>query len=55
QFDVHCGDELLFSNQVEGRFPETRELRELLAARIDAAPRSRHARSEAVEAVEAAE
>ena len=56
QFDVRYGDELLFSNQAEGRFPETRELRELLAARSQEAPRSRHARSEAGEAaVEAAE
>jgi selenoprotein W-related protein len=47
QFDVHYGDELLFSNKVEGRFPETRELREMLAARIDDAPRSRHARTDA--------
>ena len=42
QFDVRYGDELVFANQVEGRFPETRELRELLAARIDGAPRPRH-------------
>ena len=43
QFDVRYGDELLFANREAGRFPETRELRELLAARIDGAPRSRHA------------
>ena len=43
QFDVHYGDELLFSNKLEGRFPETRELRELLAVRIEDAPRGRHA------------
>ena len=53
QFDVHYGDELLFSNKIEGRFPETRELRELLAARIEDAPRSRHARTDADAPVEA--
>ena len=53
QFDVHYGDELLFSNHIEGRFPETRELRELLAARIEDAPRGRHARSDATGAVDA--
>lgn len=55
QFDVHYGDELLFSNKIEGRFPETRELRALLAARIDEAPRSRHAHVDATEGVPAAE
>jgi selenoprotein W-related protein len=47
QFDVHYGDELIFSNRTEGRFPETRELRELLAARIEDAPSRRHASAEA--------
>ena len=43
QFDVHLDGELLFSNQIAGRFPETRELRETIAARIEGAPRPRHA------------
>ena len=54
QFDIRYGDDLVFSNLTEGRFPETRELRELLAARIDGAPRPRHAAvAEAATAVEA--
>ncbi len=43
QFDIHLGGELLFSNQAVGRFPETRELREMIAGRIEGAPRPRHA------------
>lgn len=43
QFDVHYGKELIFSNKTAGRFPETRELREMLMARIEGAPRGRHA------------
>lgn len=50
QFDVHYGDDLLFSNKIAGRFPETRELRDLLSTRIEDAPRSRHARTDAVAA-----
>lgn len=46
-FDVRYGDQLIFSNQAAGRFPETRELRELLAARIEDAPRSRHSKTDA--------
>ena len=42
QFDVRIGDELVFSNLTEGRFPEMRELRELVAARLEHPPRSRH-------------
>ena len=37
------GKELIFSNKTAGRFPETRELREMLMARIEGAPRGRHA------------
>lgn len=47
QFEVRHGDDLIFDNRAAGRFPETRELREAIAARIDGAPRSRHAKSEA--------
>jgi selenoprotein W-related protein len=43
QFDIHLDGELLFANQAAGRFPETRELRELIAGRIEGAPRPRHA------------
>lgn len=43
QFDIHLDDDLVFSNKTAGRFPETRELRELLAARIEGASRGRHA------------
>ena len=47
QFDIHLDDELLFSNRDAGRFPETRELREAIAARIDGAPKPRHAHTAA--------
>ena len=42
QFDLHLDGTLLFSNQSAGRFPEMRELRELIAGRIEGAPRPRH-------------
>ena len=42
QFDVALDGELIFSNKTEGRFPEMRELREAIAARIEGAPRPRH-------------
>lgn len=45
QFDVAIDGEVVFANRAEGRFPETRELRELLAARLDDPPRSRHAKA----------
>lgn len=45
QFDVHLDQELIFSNKDAGRFPETRELREAIAARIDGAPRPRHSQA----------
>jgi len=44
QFDVAIDGEVVFANRPEGRFPETRELRELIAARVENPPRSRHAR-----------
>lgn len=43
QFDVRVGDELVFSNTSQGRFPEMRELRELVAARLENPPPARHA------------
>lgn len=42
QFDVAMDGESLFSNKEAGRFPETRELRELVAGRLTDPPRSRH-------------
>ena len=45
QFDVWMDGELLFANRDAGRFPETRELRELIAARVENPPRSRHAKA----------
>ncbi|MEX2446251.1 MAG: Rdx family protein [Dehalococcoidia bacterium] len=48
QFDVRLDGEPVFLNQEEGRFPETRELRERLAARIEGAPQPRHASAPAV-------
>lgn len=47
QFDVHLDDDLIFANREAGRFPETRELREAIAARIDGAPKPRHAHTAA--------
>lgn len=49
QFDIHLDGDLVFSNKAVGRFPETRELREALAARIEGAPRPRHASTPAAE------
>lgn len=43
-FNVAVDGEVIFANQAEGRFPEMRELRELIAARLDDPPRSRHAK-----------
>ncbi|MBI2765852.1 MAG: SelT/SelW/SelH family protein [Chloroflexi bacterium] len=42
QFDVHVNGELVFANRDEGRFPEMRELRELVAAFLESPPVSRH-------------
>lgn len=44
QFDVAVDGEVIFANRDEGRFPETRELRDLIAARVEDPPRSRHAK-----------
>jgi predicted Rdx family selenoprotein len=38
QVGSRIGDELVFSNATAGRFPEMRELRELVAARLDNPP-----------------
>lgn len=43
-FNVAVDGEVIFANQAVGRFPEMRELRELIAARLDDPPRSRHAK-----------
>ena len=34
-FEVHLNDELLFSRKQEGRFPESKELKQLVRDRID--------------------
>lgn len=34
-FEVHLNDELLFSRQQEGRFPESKELKQLVRDRVD--------------------
>lgn len=47
QFDIHLDDELIFANREAGRFPETRELREAIAARIEGAPQPRHSHTAA--------
>jgi selenoprotein W-related protein len=41
-FEVAIDGEPVFSTKSHGRFPETRELRELLCDRIEGAPPARH-------------
>ena len=41
-FEVGVDGEAVFSTKSHGRFPETRELRELLRDRIEGAPPPRH-------------
>ena len=42
-FEVSCDGEPIFSTKSHGRFPETRELRELVGARLAGGWQSRHA------------
>ena len=42
-FEVAVDDETVFSTKSHGRFPETRELRELIGARLEGGWKSRHA------------
>ena len=41
-FDVRLGAELLFSQKQAGRFPEPRELKDLLRAKLGLDPARRH-------------
>ena len=41
-FDVRLGAELLFSQKEAGRFPEPRELKDLLRAKLGLDPARRH-------------
>ena len=41
-FDVRLGAELLFSQKLAGRFPEPRELKDLLRAKLGLDPGRRH-------------
>ena len=41
-FDVRLGSELLFSQKEAGRFPEPRELKDLLRAKLGLDPARRH-------------
>ena len=41
-FDVRLGGELLFSQKQTGRFPEPRELKDLLRAKLGLDPAQRH-------------
>ena len=43
QFDVAIDGETAWSTKTHGRFPETRELRELIRLRLDNPPPPRHA------------
>lgn len=43
RFEIAVDDEVVFSTKTHGRFPEMRELRALISARLDDPPRSRHA------------
>jgi selenoprotein W-related protein len=43
QFDVAIDGEVLFANKEQGRFPETRELREAVGERLEGGWQSRHA------------
>jgi selenoprotein W-related protein len=45
-FDVAVNGTVVFSNKAEARFPEMRELREIVARYLDNPPRSRHARAD---------
>ncbi|MFN0147438.1 MAG: SelT/SelW/SelH family protein [Dehalococcoidia bacterium] len=42
-FEVACEGDTIFSTKSHGRFPETRELRELVGARVEGGWKSRHA------------
>lgn len=42
QFDVAIDGETVWSTKTQGRFPETRELRELVRQRLDSPPPARH-------------
>lgn len=46
RFEIAIDDEVVFSTKSHGRFPEMRELRALVARRLDNPPRSRHAVSQ---------
>jgi selenoprotein W-related protein len=41
-FEVRLGDELVFSNKEAGRFPEPREVKDTLRAKLKLPPASRH-------------
>ena len=43
RFEIAIDGEIVFSTKSHGRFPEMRELRALVASRLDDPPRSRHA------------
>jgi selenoprotein W-related protein len=43
RFEVAVDGEVVFSTQKNGRFPEMRELRALVASRLENPPKSRHA------------
>jgi selenoprotein W-related protein len=42
QFDIAVNGQVVFANRQEGRFPEMRELRGLVAAFLESPPVSRH-------------